>query len=193
MKVRDSGMPEEIIWSKFFNPEHILQQMEVTHDLTSVVDLGCGFGTFSIPASHIVNGTVHAFDIDQDMIAQLQSKMVQQELKNIELHLKDFIIEGSGFADNSIDYVMLFNILHHDNPHQILKEIHRILKPGQKAGIIHWRSDIPTPRGPQLKIRPTPEQCKQWVVESGFEISKEVKLEPYHFGIIISKPSIINV
>ena len=145
-------------------------------------------GTFIIPASQIINGTVHAFDIDQDMIDQLQSKIDHRELKNIELHLKDFITEGSGLADNSIDYVMLFNILHHDNPHQILKEVHRILKSGQKAGVIHWRSDIPTPRGPQISIRPTPEQCKQWAVESGFLISEELMLEPYHFGIIISKP-----
>ena len=181
-------MPEETIWSRFFNPEHILQQMEVTHNLKSVVDFGCGFGTFIIPASQIINGTVHAFDIDQDMIDQLQSKIDHRELKNIELHLKDFITEGSGLADNSIDYVMLFNILHHDNPHQILKEVHRILKSGQKAGVIHWRSDIPTPRGPEINIRPTPEQCKQWAVESGFLISEELVLEPYHFGIIISKP-----
>lgn len=181
-------MPEETIWSKFFDPEYILQQMEVTHDLNSIVDLGCGFGTFSIPASQIVNETVHAFDIDQNMIDQLQRKINQLEIKNIELHQKDFIVESSGLEDNSIDYVMLFNILHQHNPHQILNEVHRILKEGYKAGIIHWRSDIPTPRGPQLDIRPTQDQCIQWAVESGFAISKELMLEPYHFGIIISKP-----
>lgn len=187
MKVRDSGMPEETIWSKFFNAEHILQQMEVTQDLNSLVDLGCGFGTFSIPAAQIIKGTIHAFDMDQEMIVQLKSKIDQLKIKNIELHPRDFIKGGSGFADNSIDYVMLFNILHHDQPHQILNEVHRILKSGGKAGIIHWRSDIPTPRGPQLDIRPTPEQCKHWAVESGFSICKELLLEPYHFGIIINK------
>jgi len=82
---------------------------------------------------------------------------------------------------------MLFNILHHDNPHQILNEVSRILKSNAKAGIIHWRSDIITPRGPQLNIRPKPEQCKQWATETGFAIDKELILEPYHFGIIITK------
>lgn len=187
MKVRDSGMPEETTWSKFFDPELILQQMEVTSDLLSVVDLGCGFGTFSIPASQIINGNVHAFDIDENMIRQLKSKIDQLGLKNIELHLKDFIAEGSGLPANSVDYVILFNILHHDNPHQILREVHRILKTGAKAGIVHWRSDIQTPRGPKLDIRPTPEQCKKWAIESDFAIQKELILEPYHFGIIISK------
>jgi ubiquinone/menaquinone biosynthesis C-methylase UbiE len=134
MKVRDSGMPEETMWSKFFDPEQILQQMGITHNLQSVVDLGCGFGTFSIPASQMIKGKIHAFDIDPEMIGQLQNKIDQLNIKNIDLHLTDFIIEGSGFNDNSIDYVMLFNILHHDNPHQILNEVHRILKTGQKAG-----------------------------------------------------------
>ena len=188
MKVRDSGMPEESLWSMFFDPELILHQMKVTHDLKCVVDLGCGFGTFSIPASQIVKGKIHAFDIDQDMIELLQSKIDELEIKNIDLHLKDFIEDGSGLPDNSTDYVMLFNILHHDNPHQILDEVHRILKSGGSAGIIHWRSDIPTPRGPEQDIRPTPGQCKQWAIRSGFSVHNELVLEPYHFGIIISKP-----
>lgn len=187
MKIQDSGMPEETMWLKFFDPEQILQQMDFTGSLNSVVDFGCGFGTFSIPASQITKGKIHAFDIDPEMIGQLQSKIDHQKIKNIELHLNDFIACGSGLPDNSVDYVMLFNILHHDNPHQILNEVSRILKSNAKAGIIHWRSDISTPRGPQLEIRPKPEQCKQWAIETGFAISKVLILEPYHFGIIITK------
>jgi len=188
MKIRDSGMPEESIWSDFFDPELILKQMELTADLNTVVDLGCGFGTFTIPASKIAKGIVHAYDLDQEMIDQLKKKIDLQNIKNIDLHLNDFIAEGSGLPDNSTDYIMLFNILHHENPHQILNEVHRILKPNAKAGIIHWRSDISTPRGPQLDIRPSPEQCKNWVIESsGFAIGKELILEPYHFGIVITK------
>jgi ubiquinone/menaquinone biosynthesis C-methylase UbiE len=187
MKVRDSGMPEEEVWSTFFDPELILQQMEVTPDLNSVVDLGFGFGTFSIPASQIINGTVQSFDIEEGMILHLKDKIDRANITNIKLHQKDFIAEGTGLPDNSTDYVMLFNILHHENPHQILSEVFRILEPGAKAGIIHWRSDIETPRGPELDIRPTQEQCKRWALESGFTIQKELILEPYHYGLIIGK------
>jgi len=187
MKVRDSGMPNEEMWSTFFDPELILQQMKVTPDLNSVVDLGCGFGTFSIPASIIIKGNVHAFDIEDEMILHLRNKMEFANIPNIELHLKDFITQGTGLPDNSTDYVMLFNILHHNNPHQILNEVYRILKHGSNAGIIHWRSDIETPRGPKLDIRPTSEQCKRWALESGFLIQKELILEPYHYGLIIGK------
>ena len=187
MKVRDSGMPDEEMWSEFFDAKNILEQMQLTSELENVVDLGSGYGTFSIPAAQIVRGTIHAFDIELQMIELIQRKANKLKMKNIELHLHDFVALGSGFIENSTDYVMLFNILHHTNPKHLLDETCRILKKGAKAGIIHWRSDIPTPRGPQLDIRPTPEQCKEWALESGYVICKEMILEPYHFGIVIQK------
>jgi ubiquinone/menaquinone biosynthesis C-methylase UbiE len=87
MKIRDSGMPEETKWSKFFDPKLILKQMEVTSQIHTIVDLGCGFGTFTLPASKLVKGKVYAFDIDEDIIKQLQNKIDQLSIKNIELYL----------------------------------------------------------------------------------------------------------
>ena len=188
MKVRDSGMPPEEMWSEFFQAKAILQQMQLTSALENVVDLGSGYGTFSIPAAQIVSGKVHAYDMEPEMIGFLQEKSAELGLGNIETHLRDFIADGSGLEGDSMDYVMLFNILHHSHPKQILDETFRLLKPGAKAGIIHWRSDIPTPRGPSLDIRPTPDQCSQWAVESGFTVIDQWLLEPYHFGILIRKP-----
>lgn len=183
-------MPDEEMWSEFFDSKSILLDMQLTSALEHIVDLGSGYGTFSIPAAQIVSGKVHAYDIEPEMIGFLQEKSVELGLGNIETHLRDFIADGSGLEEDSMDYVMLFNILHHSHPKQILDETFRILKPGAKAGIIHWRSDIPTPRGPSLDIRPTPDQCNQWAVESGFTIDQNLLLEPYHFGILISKPFI---
>jgi hypothetical protein len=88
-----------------------------------------------------------------------------------------------------MDYVMLFNILHHENPLDLLAAAFFVLQKGGKVGIIHWRSDIETPRGPELSIRPTPEQCVEWAIQSGFVIVKNpIILVPYHFGLIIQKP-----
>jgi hypothetical protein len=83
---------------------------------------------------------------------------------------------------------MLFNILHHDSPLEFIIEAYRILKPNGKIGIIHWRSDISTPRGPDLNIRPKPEQITSWFDQQKFRIDKQpCIIEPYHFGLIISK------
>jgi len=189
MKVRDSGMPEEEMWSVFFDHQLILQQMEVSSEIYAIVDLGCGFGTFSIPAAKIVSGKVLAYDIDKEMIEVMEMKINQLGINNIELHQADFIANGTGLPANSVDYVMIFNILHHDHPEQILSEVFRILKKDAKAGIIHWRSDIETPRGPSLAIRPQSKTCANWAKEAGFLIAKNpFIIEPYHFGLIIQKP-----
>jgi hypothetical protein len=53
--------------------------------------------------------------------------------------------------------------------------------------VIHWRSVIPTPRGPSLAIRPRPEQCQTWLEEAGFRNVELVNLQPccpYHFDLI---------
>lgn len=189
MKVRDSGMPEEEMWSGFFDPLLILQQMEVSSETHTIVDLGCGFGTFSIPAAKVVSGKVMAYDIDEEMIEVMKTKINQLVINNIELYQADFIANGTGLPANSVDYVMIFNILHHDHPEQILSEVFRILKKDAQAGIIHWRSDIETPRGPSLAIRPKSKTCVNWAKEAGFLIAKNpFIIEPYHFGLIIQKP-----
>lgn len=54
MKYRESGMPEEGMWNTFFKPEDILPAMEINEHIEGYVDIGCGYGTFLIPASKMV-------------------------------------------------------------------------------------------------------------------------------------------
>jgi len=78
---------------------------------------------------------------------------------------------------------MLFNILHAEDPLAILAEAKHILAPGGRVGIIHWNYDETTPRGPSIAIRPRPEQCRDWLVEAGFELAGPmIALPPYHYG-----------
>ena len=153
------------------------------------MEAGCGYGTFTIDAAKRISGKLFAFDIEPEMIALTHKKAAKSNLVNVEFFIRDIIADKSGLPVNSMDYVMLFNILHHEKPLDLLAEAHFVLKNGGKAGIIHWRSDIDTPRGPELSIRPTPEQCVEWAIQSGFLISKKpLILEPFHFGLVIQKP-----
>ena len=50
MKTRESGMPEESLWATFFTPEEVLHKLGLP-TAGDVVDFGCGYGTFTIPAA----------------------------------------------------------------------------------------------------------------------------------------------
>lgn len=187
MKVRESGMPNEKQWEDFFEPEEILKVMELDHNIINVAEFGCGYGTFTIPASKIIKGTIYAIDIEQEMINRVIERASDENLDNIQTMLRDFVHEGSGLENESVDYVMLFNILHAEKPELLLKEAYHILKPEGKMGVIHWNFDPETPRGPPMEIRPKPEHCIKWTAEVGFKFNDIHDLKPYHYGLVFSK------
>ena len=80
-------------------------------------------------------------------------------------------------------------ILHAENPVALLREALRVLRPGGKVAVIHWTHDATTPRGPDLSIRPRPEQCRTWIQQTGFEIvMPTIALPPHHYGLLGRKP-----
>jgi ubiquinone/menaquinone biosynthesis C-methylase UbiE len=188
MKIRESGMPEETYWESFFNTQYIFSQLQLDNKIDDVAEFGSGYGTFTIPAAKIIKGNVYAFDIDAIMIEQLNKRISEENISNIKVFQQDFVKAGTKLKDRSIDYAMLFNILHAEEPVALLNEAYRILKPGGKVGVIHWIHSETTPRGPSMNIRPTSLQCVDWLLEAKFKITnKEISLPPYHYGIIANK------
>src|ERR1051325_6539254 len=122
MKTRESGMPEEGLWAGFFEPAAVLRRLGLTADVGDVVDFGCGYGTFAIPTAKIVSGVVHAIDIDPAMVAATRAKAEAEKLLNVRATLRDFVAEGTGLAEGSVGYAMLFNILHAEEPVTLLRE-----------------------------------------------------------------------
>ncbi|MCC5843220.1 MAG: class I SAM-dependent methyltransferase [Verrucomicrobia bacterium] len=185
MKTRESGMPEEAVWSRFFDPEAIFDALQLGADTGDTVDFGCGYGTFALPAARRICGTVIGFDIEAEMIGISRQRARDASLPNVRFEQRDFVAEGSGLADRSVDYVMHFNILHAEERMRLLREARRILAPGGRVGIIHWNHDPKTPRGPSMEIRPRPGDCHRWVIEAGFTVTDPiVNLPPYHYGLV---------
>ena len=189
MKVRDSGMPYEKMWEEFFDARGILVQLDFIDSQADVVEFGCGYGTFAIAAARLTTGNVFALDIEPEMISATAARAQSFGLANVRTRLRDFVTDGTGLPDGSVGYAMLFNILHAEDPAALLQEAHRVLRPGGKAGVIHWVYDAATPRGPDLSIRPRPEQCQTWVQKAGFELLIPfVALPPYHYGLVGRRP-----
>ena len=180
-------MPKEEEWNQFFDPSLALSLLGLSRGVVNVADFGCGYGTFTIPAAKIIAGKIYAFDIEPKMIKAVKEKAKTSNLHNVEAILRDFISEGSGLKEASVDYVFLFNVLHLEKPEKLLKESYRILKLGGKVGIIHWNYDAKTPRGPPMDIRPRPEQCRSWAESVGFIFEQKFDLKPHHYGLVLKK------
>jgi SAM-dependent methyltransferase len=191
MKGRESGMPEESYWASFFDADAAIERLfgekEVAGDL---VEFGCGYGTFTLAAALRTRGTVTALDIDPEMVAAVEQKARSVNLHNVRAKVRDFVAQGTGLESGTQAHAMIFNLLHLEDPVALLEEALRVLSVGGALSIIHWRSDIPTPRGPSLDIRPRPEQCQAWLAEAGFTHIESVDLRascPFHFGLIAKR------
>jgi SAM-dependent methyltransferase len=189
MRYRQSGMPVEDTWENFFSPKEILVQLEVNASIKNYMEIGCGYGTFLFPASDLVSNKAIGIDIDNDMIDVCKSKILQQQKNNIELILGDITeseIQNKIKEFEPIDFVGLFNILHCENPINLLQVVYDVIASNGKLGIIHWNYEN-TPRGPSLDIRPKKESIIEWCQSVGFELTGTFDFRPYHFGLLFKK------
>jgi ubiquinone/menaquinone biosynthesis C-methylase UbiE len=188
MKVFDSGMPEEAYWNSLFDIRQIVKWLNVADVVDPIAEIGCGYGTFTVPIAKEFDGIFHSFDIDPTMIERARKNVRMAGIQNVTFHLRDILVQGTGLAAQSIGMVLLFNILHSIDKHMILREASRVLKKSGIAAIIHWRKDIETPRGPSLESRPD----QAMILDSVDDLDLQFKgnsriLEPYHWGIQLIK------
>lgn len=188
MKVRDSGMPDEDYWASFFDAEKAIEQLLPHHTIHGDwIEFGGGYGTFTLPAAKRISGTLNTFDIEPEMTKRIKQISSEQNVNNLIIEQRDFVQFGTGLPSHSQSGVMIYNLLHLENPVVLLQEAFRALKSGGCLSVIHWRTDIPTPRGPALAIRPTPVQCAEWMELAGFTGIERIELNdccPYHYGLI---------
>ena len=187
-------MPDEACWASFFDPKVILDRLLVNKgDCHHLVEFGCGYGTFTLPAANRTRGRVTALDIDPEMMSLVRQRAHARKISNVRAELRDFVDSNTGLGDGTQGHALVFNLLHIEDPLALLREAHRTLQPGGILSVIHWRSDIETPRGPPLAIRPKPEQCTSWLSETGFDSVVHVDLgprAPYHFGLLAQRPMV---
>ena len=189
MKIPDSGMPDENFLESLFNVPLILDRLGIDRTVSDVAELGCGYGTFTIPTAHRISGTVFAYDIEPVMIDRTNARANMAGAKNVKLTLRDAIADGFELPDRSVDAVLLFNILHFLKPQQLIAETARIVRPNGRVLVIHWRSDIKTPRGPATEMRPRYEQIIHWAAAAKMHAKPELNLPPWHIGVVLEKNS----
>ena len=103
----------------------------------TVLDLGCGPGTFSIAMAKMVgeSGKVIAVDVQEEMLQIVRKKAAQQGLESrIVTHKSD--PDRIGISEK-VDFALAFYMVHEvPNAEAFLKEIASVLKPKGKLLIV---------------------------------------------------------
>lgn len=188
MKLRESGMPEASYWESLFDVETILQRLGIGPHLRDVLEIGCGYGTFTVPVAQRISGVLSTLDIDPAMVAVTRLRAAQAGLANIHAFTQDAHAEGFGVPPGSQDACLIFNLLHCEEPAILLERAAHAVGVGGKVLVIHWRYDPDTPRGPAMAIRPQPCQIVGWAEGTGAlaAASDVIDLPPWHYGLIFT-------
>ena len=113
----------------------VLERIGIRRGQT-VLNFGCGSGTYSIPAAKIVGeqGRAYAVDKDKEASDELMQKAASTGLRNIERMETSRKLEIE-LTDESVDVVLLFDVFHSyyfpqaSDRRRLLGEIYRIMKP----------------------------------------------------------------
>ena len=168
-------------------PFSILSNSELKHGM-NLIDLGCGTGYFTLPASHIIeNGVIFAIDLQTEMLEALHKKLKELSIKNI--HIIRSELHNLPMKGESLDIALLINTLHELSDRQsILKEICRILKDNGKISVVDWKkADIEEKIGPPLQERISIIQAQRIFENQYFKLIKRFSAGQHHYGLLFTK------
>jgi len=171
-------------------PLRVLNEIGLTTGNT-LLDVGCGEGRFSVPASKMVGveGRVYALDASEERLAVLRGTIAEQSIANIEAFLGD-VTERISVDDYSVDVCLMANVFHELVEEGGIKgemgEIRRVLKPDGVLAIVDFKKDVERPPGPPLSVRLDAGEVENVVRQHGFERIRAVEVGPYHYLILFA-------
>ncbi len=125
-----------------FNIENILNKKNLTKyfdkkienylsDNFTILDYGCGPGTFLIKLKKLTKSKLFGVDISKEFIDQSKQNFKKYNLKNIEVQKVE--AEKLPFENQKFDIILVIDVIHHlDDIKKNVDEIKRVLKKGGK-------------------------------------------------------------
>ncbi|MBO1926175.1 hypothetical protein J3998_01180 [Thiomicrorhabdus sp. 6S2-11] len=140
-------------------------------------EMGAGYGTFTL-------------DIEPELCAQLPMSVAKKDQCRLKTHCQDILDLSEQkwlpLKPESLSFITVFNLLHFSDPIPWLSHLHNLLVEDGKLLIIHWRSDIQTPRGPDMALRPSSESIQAWCKTAGFYTTVVIDISdscPWHYAV----------
>ena len=178
---KKAGILDSTDRAKFLDPDSILGKLGLDSEHV-LVDLGCGSGFFSIPASRRVK-KVFALDIQQEMLDILNEKIEKAKITNIEVILSEesFI----PLPDNSADVLLMVNVFHElEERPSLLKQVKRVLYKNGRLVIIDWKK-IEMDIGPPIEERLNEKEVIDISCSNGFTFLEQSIAGPYNYLLVM--------
>lgn len=195
-RFQNTRQPDWDWWSRLWpTPGDTLRRLGVAAG-TSLVEVGCGNGYFTLPAARITDpAPVFALDVDESLLEESAHLADRQNITNVELLHGDARSLSQHLPD-PVDVVLLANAFHGvENPEPLVQQAFESLHPGGRFVVVNWH-DLPreettvmgSSRGPPTELRLTPAETENIVLDaSEFDTTRHVELPPYHYGILFER------
>jgi len=150
------------------------------------LDIGCGIGYFSIPASRIIGieGRVFALDTSSEMLEELKRRIYKKNIKNI---IPIFSEPYRFPLDSNVGtFALISNVLHEvEDKISFLEETNRVLIRCGTLCIVEWQKKE-TERGPPLEDRIDESEIKNLLEKTNYKLTN-IHLIGDFFSLYISK------
>lgn len=173
----------------FINPKQFVDEWDIRPGM-KVADFGCGSGHNSIEIARRAgaDGRVYAFDVQEEPLSAMKSRIAAEHIYNIEIRRADLELErGTGLADSILDFVVISNILFQtEDKEALVREAFRVLRPEGRVIVIDWDDSFAS-MGPPLNQRVNRDEVNGIFLNVGFVFDREVDVEESHYGLIFRK------
>jgi ubiquinone/menaquinone biosynthesis C-methylase UbiE len=160
---------EDALRRRWHNPEKILREIGLGPGMV-FMDIGCGYGFFTIPAAQIVNkqGKVYAVDAEPSAVEKLKRIASEKGLENIITAVAE--AEKTIFCEKCAD-IVFFSIVLHDfkDPHEVLQNAKRMIKSNGILVNLDWKRKS-MGFGPPTHIRFSAKEAQAMIKQAGFTI-----------------------
>ncbi|MGC2788969.1 MAG: class I SAM-dependent methyltransferase [Thermoplasmata archaeon] len=168
------------------DPQALWQRAGLAEGM-SVAEVGAGSGFYSFPASDLAgsSGRVVAIDVSAELVEMMRERARAEHRLNLEVRLSE---PGRiPLPDAIADRVLLANVLH-GIPPATVKEAVRLLRPGGRLIDLDWKKE-PTSRGPPVAHRLAASVARRTLERYGLRAVEEWDAGPYHYVVMLEKPS----
>lgn len=178
-------------WDKVYarqmrRAELVPEWMEAIHLQRSdrVLEVGAGPGYLTLLLADRVgpDGLVYAVDSSADALAYLERRQNERAITHIRRIAAD---AATLDADLKADCALVTMVLHHvDDAAALLRNVHRLLRPGALVVIGEFHPEGPCEYGAPQRFRIAPAQVQQWLENAGFTVVDYRRQTPEHYMLV---------